>query len=190
MTLVNMNGLLVADPGANGVLTLTYSSTSGTITNSMLTPINPSLAGALCWSTYSPTIGNYYVIGASTATIVELNLNLSSSSNPVTIVQYYQLPNNTGALDATVVTLAGNDYLYVLGTTAHVISGYQLRTAGNAIANGTVVVQQGNTTNIQQLVGIAAFIQTRSSLTSSAISVLTSTITIVIYMAILFSTSE
>jgi hypothetical protein len=92
MTLVNTNGLLITDPGANGVLTLSYSSTSGMINNSMLTPINASLAGALCWSTYSPTIGHYYVIGAGTATIVELSLNLSSSTIPVTIVQYYQLP--------------------------------------------------------------------------------------------------
>ena len=30
-----------------------------------------------------------------------------------------------GALESTVVTLAGKDYLYVIGTTAHVISGYQ-----------------------------------------------------------------
>jgi hypothetical protein len=189
MTLVNTNGLLITDPGANGVLTLSYSSTSGMINNSMLTPINASLAGALCWSTYSPTIGNYYVIGASTATIVELNLNFTNAS-PVTIVQYYQLPNNTGALDTTVVTLAGKDYLYVLGTTAHVISGYQLRSAGNATANGVTIVQQGNTTNIPKLVGIAAFVQTQSSLTSSVVSLFRSTITIMIRIVFIFSGCE
>jgi hypothetical protein len=189
MTLVGMNGLLITDPGAQGVLTLSYSSTSGMINNSMLTPINASLAGALCWSTYSPTIGNYYVIGASTATIVELNLNFTNAS-PVTIVQYYQLPNNTGALDTTVVTLAGKDYLYVLGTTAHVISSYQLRSAGNATANGVTIVQQGNTTNIPKLVGIAAFVQTQSSLTSSAVSLFTSTITIMICIVFIFSSCE
>jgi hypothetical protein len=159
MTLVERNGLLITDPGAEGVLTLKYSSTNGKITNSLFTPIDPSLAGALCWSTYSPTIGNYYVIGVSPAAIVELNLNLSSISNPVRIIRYYSLPKNTGALEATVVTLVGKDYLYVIGTTAHVISGYQLNEVGNAIPNTISVVQEGDTSRIPKLSGIAAFVQ-------------------------------
>jgi hypothetical protein len=159
MTLVEWNGLLITDPGANGVLTLNYSSTNGMITNSLFTPIDPSHAGALCWSTYSPTIGNYYVIGVSPAAIVELNLDLNSNINPVRIIRYYSLPKNTGALEATVVTLAGKDYLYVIGTTAHVISGYQLNGVGNAIPNTVSVVQQGDTTGIPKLSGIAAFVQ-------------------------------
>ena len=166
---------------------MNYSSTTGMITNSMWTPINASLAGALCWSTYSPTIGNYYVIGSATATIVELNINLSSNSSPVTIVQYYQLPNNTGALEATVVSLAGNDYLYVLGTTTHAISSYQLRAAGNATANGIVLVHQGDTTNLSKLAGIATFLQTRSSAASSAMSLLTLTMTTMIHVVFIFS---
>jgi len=193
MTLVGTNGLLITDPGANGVLTLTYSSTTGMINNNMLTPVNASVASGLCWSTYSPTIGHYYVIGAGNATIVELNLNLSSSTNPVQIVQYYPLPANTGALEATVVTLAGKDYLYVLGTTAYGISGYQLYAAGNATANTMGVAQQGNTANIPKLAGIAAFVQTQSSMTlttttpSSATSFFTSTITIVISIMFIYS---
>jgi hypothetical protein len=186
MTLVGTNGLLITDPGANGVLTLNYSSTTGTISNSILTSVNTTLAGALCWSTYSPNIGHYYVIGAGTPTIVELSLNLGSNSTPVTIVQYYQLPSNTGALEPTVVSLAGKDYLYVIGTTAHVITGYQLNSGGNAAANGMVVVQQGNTTNIPKLAGIAAFVQTRSS----AASILTSIIPIMVCMVFIFIRRE
>jgi len=160
MTLVERDGLLITDPGADGVLTLNYSSTNGMITNSLFTPIDPSRAGALCWSTYSPTIGNYYVIGVSPAAIVELNLDLNSISNPVRIIRYYPLLKNTGALEATVITLAGKDYLYVIGTTAHVISGYQLNGAGNAIPNTISVAQKGNTSRIPKLSGIAAFVQT------------------------------
>jgi hypothetical protein len=182
MTLVGTNGLLVTDPGAGGVLTLNYSSTTGTISNSMFTSVNTTLAGALCWSTYSPNIGHYYVIGAGTATIVELSLNLNSNSIPVTIVQYYQLPSNTGALESTVVSLAGKDYLFVLGTTAHVITGYQLNSAGNATTNGMVLAQQGNTTSIPKLAGIAAFVQTRSS----AATILTSIIPIMICVVFIF----
>lgn len=129
----------------------------------MFTFINSSLAGALCWSTYSPIIGNYYVIGASTATIVELNLNITSMNNPVQIIQYYQLPNNTGALETIIVTLGGQDFLYLIGTTAHVITGYRLNGPGNATSFIRAVVQQGNTTNIPKLAGIAAFVHTKSS---------------------------
>ncbi|CAF1469904.1 unnamed protein product [Adineta ricciae] len=186
MTLVGMNGLLITDPGAAGVLTMTYSSTSGTISNIMLTSVNTTLASALCWSTYSPNVGNYYVIGAGTATIVELALNLTSTSNPVQIIQYYQLPSNTGALEATVVSLAGTDYLYVIGTTAHVITGYQLKAAGQAMANGMVTSQLGDTTSIPKLAGIAAFVNTKSS-KSLATSVFVSTkIMIVLVVVSLF----
>ncbi|CAF1521943.1 unnamed protein product [Adineta steineri] len=185
MTLVGMNGLLITDPGANGVLTLQYSSTAGMISNSMFTPINTSLASALCWSTYSPNIGNYYVIAAVTATIVELNINMNSMTNPVQIIQYYPLPNNTGALEATVVSLSGKDYLYILGTTSHVISGYSLNSSGNAIANSAVVVQQGDTTTISKLAGIAAFVQTQSG-TNSAMLHLSSTFSIMITIILIF----
>ncbi len=99
------NGLLITDPRANGVLTLTYSSTNGMISNNMFTSVNTSLASALCWSTYSPKIGNYYVIGVGTATIVELNISINSNTRSVQIIQHYQLPNNTGANEAIVVIL-------------------------------------------------------------------------------------
>ncbi len=182
MTRVGTNGLLITDPGAAGVLTLNYSSTTGTISNSMFTSVNTTLAGALCWSTYSPNIGHYYVIGAGTATIVELNLNLGSTSSPVTIVQSYQLPSNTGALEATVVSLAGKDYLYVLGTTSYFIIGYQLYSGGNATTNWLLIAQQGTGTNIPKLAGIATFVQTQSS----AASILTSIIPIMVCMVFIF----
>jgi hypothetical protein len=159
MTPVERNGLLLTDAGSKGVLTLIYSTTYGKIGNSFFTPIDPSRASGLCWSTYSPTIGNYYVIGTRPASIVELNLDLNSNSNPVRIVRYYSIPQSTGALEATVVTVAGNDYLYVLGTDAHVISGYHLSGSGNAILNGVTVTQQGDTSTVPKLAGIAAYVQ-------------------------------
>ena len=162
LTPIGMNGLLITDPAAEGVMTLTYSSTSGLINNNMFTPVDSSIAGALCWSTYSPIIGNYYVIGVSPAAFVELHVDLNSSTSPVQIIRYYPVSENIGALDATVVSLLGTDYFYVLGPTAQVISVYRLNTAGNAVANGTVAAQQGNMTEIPKIAGIAAFIQTKS----------------------------
>ncbi|CAF1935293.1 unnamed protein product [Rotaria magnacalcarata] len=187
ITLVDTNGLLVTDPGASGILTMFYSSiinTGGAIYNSKLTSINSTLSGSLCSSIYSSKIGNYYVIGRAgvTTSIVELNLNWNNL-NPVTVVQYYSLPNNTGAFEATVVNLAGTDYLYVLGTMAQTISGYQLNAAGNATANGISIVQQGYTA-----VGIATFVQTSSlSSASSTVSTLALAITIMFcLMSIVF----
>ena len=162
MTPIGLNGLLITDPGAKGVLTLTYSSTSGLTNDHVLTPIDPSIAGALCWSTYSPIIGNYYVIGVRPAAIVELHVNLTSSASPVQIIRYYSLPKNTGALDATVVSLLGTDYLYVVGPEAQVISSYRLDAVGNAVANGIVTALPGNMINAQKITGIAAFVQTKT----------------------------
>ncbi|CAF1264702.1 unnamed protein product [Rotaria sp. Silwood1] len=185
MTLVNMNGLLVTDPGPNGVLTMNYMAKNGSISNTMLTIINSTLAGALCWSTYSPMTGNYYVIGSNPAAIVELNVNLSSTLTPVQIIRYYSLPNNTGALDATVVNVAGMDYLFVIGTIAHAISSYRLNGPGNAIYNGVFTVQPGNITSIPKLAGIAAFIQKPSSDATLILPSITITIIYFIYLSII-----
>lgn len=162
MTLAGRNGLLITDPGARGVLTQTYSSVTGTISNSVLTPIDASIAGALCWSTYSPTIGNYYVIGLSPAAVVELRLDLTSTTNPVEIIRYYSLPRNTGALETTVVTLNGIDYLYVIGTTAQVINSYRLNAPGRASFNGVTVVRQRSISNLPKIAGLAAYVQISS----------------------------
>lgn len=169
MTLVDMNGLLVTDPGPNGVLTMTYTSKNGTISNSMLTMVNSTLAGALCWSTYSSKTGNYYIIGARPASIVELNINLSSVSNLVQIVQYYSISNDVGALETIVMNVAGVDHLFVIGTATHAISSFRLNQPGNATLVGVFTVQSGNTTNIPKLAGLAAFIQQSSSNTGSSI---------------------
>ncbi|CAF4394245.1 unnamed protein product [Rotaria magnacalcarata] len=105
------------------------------------------------------------------------------SSGGRDVVQYYSLPNKTGAFEATVVNLAGTDYLYVLGTMAQTISGYQLNAAGNATTNGISIVQQEYTA-----VGIATFVQTSSlSSASSTVSTLALAITIMFcLMSIVF----
>ena len=82
------------------------------------------------------------------------------------------------------VTLADKDYLYVIGTTAHVISGYQLNAAGNATANTIGYAQQGDTSTIPKLAGIAAFVQTKSA--SATVAFFTPTVTIVISMLFIY----
>jgi len=163
LTPVGENGMLITDPGSVGVLTLTYSSSTGMISNSRFTPLNDSIAGGICWSTYSPLTDNYYVIATGTANVIELTVNLNSNSTPVEIVQSYQLPSNTGGLETIVVSLPDKDYLYVLGVTGHVITGYTLNGPGDATLANVALSQTGNTANIPKLAGLAAFIQTQSS---------------------------
>ena len=154
MTLVQNNSLLITDPGARGVLTLTYSSVDGSIGSNTFTPVDDKTAGALCWSTYSPATGNYYVIGAGPAAIVELDIDIPQTK----IVRYYPLPKQTGALDATIVNLDGVDHLYVLGIQAQVISVYQLNGAGNGATDGVFPRPERNMPGLPKIVGIAAFV--------------------------------
>lgn len=163
MTLVGRDGLLITDPGARGALTLTYSSVNGAVTGNAFTPVDSSLAAALCWSTFSSVTGNYYIIGSEPAAIVELHIDLSSKWDPTKIIRYYSLPKNTGALEATIVTLNGVDHLFVLGVKSQVISAYRLNGPGNAVANGIFPRPEGSSANIPKLAGIAAFLKTRQS---------------------------
>ncbi len=146
MTLVGRNGLLVTDAGKNLALTMTYSSITGAIYNNQSSLINASLASPICWSTYSPRTGNYYVISTITAAVVELQLDLSSISNPVKIVRYYSLSPEEFATDATVVSLPDSDYLYVVTGAYDIIVGYKLNGPGNAVLIGRFIQQGGNTT--------------------------------------------
>ena len=148
MTLVGRNGLLVTDPGRNLVLTMTYSSKTGKIDNSQSALINASLSFPICWSTYSPRTGNYYIVGARPAGIVELEVNLHSTSNPVKIVRYYLLPPDDIGLDVEVVSLPDNDYLYVVVARHDIIAGYKLVGPGNAIPIGRFVQQGGNSRSL------------------------------------------
>ena len=144
MTLVGRNGLLVTDPGRNLVLTMTYSSRTGEINNSQSALINASLAFPICWSTYSPRTGNYYIVSTRPAAVVELELDLRSTSYPVKIVRYYLLPADDIGLDAVVVSLSDSDYLYVVAARHDIIVGFKLMGAGNAILIGRFVQQGEN----------------------------------------------
>ena len=167
ISLVGKNGMIFTDAALQGVITTSYSSTDGTTQGAVFTYINSTMASALCWSAYSPMLDNYYVVAAGSATIFELKVNLGSTTSPVTIVGSYTLPARTGALDATVVTLGSTDYLYVIGTTAHVVAGYKLGPSGNATALNILTVQQGNVATIPKLAGVAGFVNVKSATTSA-----------------------
>ena len=159
ITLVQGNSLLLSDPGARGVLTLTYSSADGSISANTFTPVDAKTAGDLCWSTFSPMTGSYYVIGANPAAIVEIRVDVNAVSTMTKIVRYYPLPKGTGALDTTIVNLGGLDHLYVIGVQNQVISAYRLNGIGNAVPIGAFPRPEGNVAGIPKIIGIAAFVQ-------------------------------
>ena len=57
------------------------------------------------------------------------------------------------------VTISGKDYLYVTAAYAYVMYGYRLDGPGQAVLIDSLVLQQGNTTNLPNLAGNAAFLQ-------------------------------
>jgi hypothetical protein len=87
LTLVQNNDLLISDPGARGVLTLTDSSIDGSTSRNLLMPIATKTAGAFCWWTVSPATGNYYAIAPGPALVVESTLGVASTK----VVRYYPL---------------------------------------------------------------------------------------------------
>ncbi|CAH6420341.1 Hypothetical protein HVR_LOCUS1168 [uncultured virus] len=117
MTPVGNSALLVAD-ASRGFSVFSYNSSTGE-TNAATTPlfeIPPSQGRAICWSTFSRQTGNYYLVGAGSASIVEVNVNADEPFNiKSTIVKSYELPAS-GLTDANVLTISGQDYLYVNAT--------------------------------------------------------------------------
>ena len=159
MVLVKSNGLLVTDVIANVVLTLKYSSEDGSISRNSFTPIDPKITGMLCWSIFSPTTGNYYVVAAFPAAIVELSVDITPTSTRAKIVRYYRFPKNTGGQDIAIANIAGIDHLYVIGLHPQVIRAYRLDGVGKAVANGVFRRPERNTTGLPKIVGMASYIQ-------------------------------
>ena len=143
LQLVGRNGLLVTDPGKNVVLTMKYSSKTGVIYHSQSSLVNASLAFPICWSAYSPRTDNYYIVSAVQSAVVELEVNLRSTSTPVKIVRYYELPPKEIGLDTIVVSLPDSDYLYVIAARYDIIMGYKLLGPGKATPIGRFVQQNG-----------------------------------------------
>lgn len=67
------------------------------------------LGDTICRSIYSQQTGNYYLIGSSSSTVVEINIDLSFKS---TIVNTYLLKAST-ITDVDIFTINGFDYLYI-----------------------------------------------------------------------------
>lgn len=111
MSPVGNSALLVTD-ASRGYSVFGYNSETGetTAATSPFIEVPPHQGRSICWSTFSPQTGNYYLVGAASASIIEVNV--SSSNLKSTIVRSYDL-GASDLTDANVLTISGQDYLYV-----------------------------------------------------------------------------
>ncbi|KAJ7709234.1 hypothetical protein B0H16DRAFT_1631573 [Mycena metata] len=104
------NALLVSDPGVG------YDIFNLDGTKAKAATISVPVAGqvAICWSTYSPESGNFYLIDVETSIISEVDIAKSLNS---TVVKQYPLGTD-GPLDTVVGTVGKNDFMYTLAAKA------------------------------------------------------------------------
>ncbi|KAK2460349.1 hypothetical protein APHAL10511_007738 [Amanita phalloides] len=65
---------------------------------------------AICWSTYSPKTGNYYLVDFKDV-ITEVSVDCHADSH---IVKQYNVTKGSFTLDTDIGTVKGNDYMYTL----------------------------------------------------------------------------
>ena len=129
MKTVGQNGLIVTN-ASNGVNFVTYDSSTGLAKSSKILPID----GAVCWVTYSPLTNNYYVIGATSNDITEVNVNQGN----LKLINTYHLPMGSNPNESAIVAINNNNYLYVNCPGSKNITILSLNSSGNAKIIGTV----------------------------------------------------
>ncbi|KAJ7755127.1 hypothetical protein B0H16DRAFT_1886387 [Mycena metata] len=107
------NALLVSDPGVG------YDMFNLDGTKAKAATISVPVAGqvAICWSTYSPESGNFYLIDVETSIISEVDIakSLNSTIVKASASSKVQYPLGTdGPLDTAVATVGKNDFMYTL----------------------------------------------------------------------------
>ncbi|KAJ3750364.1 hypothetical protein DFH05DRAFT_1531861 [Lentinula detonsa] len=90
--------------------------------------VDVNTLGAICWSSYSPKTGNYYMIDAGGAVFeVNIDSNLKGS-----VVQQYNSTNMVGLFDGEIASLQNNDFLYILAENFSTIEVMSLNGPGKA----------------------------------------------------------
>ncbi|KAE9402955.1 hypothetical protein BT96DRAFT_964644 [Gymnopus androsaceus JB14] len=122
ITLVNGRNAVIAADTQDGFTIFDLSD------GSKLSSVDVNVLGAICWSTYSPKTGNYYMIDAGGA-VFEVNIN---SNLEGTVVQQYNSTNLIGLFDGQVASLQTNDFLYILAENFSTIVVMSLNAPGKA----------------------------------------------------------
>ncbi|KAJ7738407.1 hypothetical protein B0H16DRAFT_1570795 [Mycena metata] len=149
------NAIFIADPGVGYDVFNLDSTKAKTATISV--PVAGQ--GAICWSTYSPQSGNFYLMDVRNSIISEVNVGKSLNS---TIVKQYPLGTD-GPLDTAVATVGKHDFMYTLAAKATGLTVLSVGGPGNLtvlqridlVAPAKAAKLTINSTNVQ---GMATFI--------------------------------
>lgn len=131
MTLVGEDGedtiVLDTDP-AFGVSVSKISESTGLITSS--NSLNVIGQGTICWSSFSPHTGNYYLTDAANGIVTEVAIDPKAPT--VSFVASYTVAGGaTGQIDQNVASTKGGDFLYILAPTKGIVNVLKLLAPGN-----------------------------------------------------------
>ncbi|KAF5343202.1 hypothetical protein D9756_003435 [Leucocoprinus leucothites] len=84
---------------------------------------------ATCWSTFSPSTGNFYLTDIGTSTITEVNLDDNLAAK---IVKQYPQTQQSATIDLDIASVGSTDFLYVLAANATTIDVLSLDGPGQA----------------------------------------------------------
>jgi hypothetical protein len=179
MTLVDTNSLLIVSgqlsSGTAFSQFLNYSLTNTTVTATLLSPLSQPLLGAIYYPVYSPKTGNYYGLSPYwNSYLVEVKLNLNTTPiDPFFVGSYYpSLCTSSNPNDATIVTSGDTDYMIVVNADWQLMNSYQFKAGSDPTAN-CFTSMQVSSSSVNRVAGVAAYIQTGTS-TSTSVRVISS----------------
>ncbi|KAG9096452.1 hypothetical protein FRC06_008637 [Ceratobasidium sp. 370] len=125
MTLLPYTTALLATDPAVGFAVFDFN--NGSPVKSTIYPVKDQRA--ICWSVLSRKTGNVYLIDAGTSTVIEVHIDRKLKAS---VVKKYPLKAGSATIDTTIVSVGGNDFMYVLSANATSIDVLSLRGPGRA----------------------------------------------------------
>jgi hypothetical protein len=113
--------VLDADPSFGVSVSKLSPVTGAIISSSSLAIINQT---AICWSSYSPSTGNFYLTDAATAQLTEVSV--APQGPTIKLVRTKMLEGIGGRIDQIVASTPIGDFLYVLASTAGAVNVVKL----------------------------------------------------------------
>ena len=128
MTLVGDTGNVVLDTDpAFGVSVSKISESTGLITSSA--SLNVTGQGTICWSSFSPKTGNYYLTDAANGNVTEVAVHTAGPT--VSFVASYTIAEGVGGeIDQNIGSTKKGDFLYILSPSKGIINVLQLLSPG------------------------------------------------------------
>ncbi|KAG8734670.1 hypothetical protein FRC10_011542 [Ceratobasidium sp. 414] len=116
--------LLAADPAVGFGI---FDFTNGPPAKSTIYPVKNQRAN--CWSSLSHKTGNVYLTDAGTSVVTEVHVDRKLIAN---VVNQYPLGAGSVTLDSAIVSVGGNDFMYVLSANATSVDVLSLNGPGKA----------------------------------------------------------